>query len=245
MPKGMKIAVIALSAVILLSLAFTAGCIINFNSPGPGSQGPDISLINEAWNIITRNYVEPAKINPTVLSQGAIRGMVNAVEDPYSAYLDPDAYKLSQSDFQGSFSGIGAQVSLNENDQPIIVAPIENSPAERAGIKTGDIILAVNDESTQGLSLTEVVLKIRGPSGTSVKLLLLHEGETSPVELTLVRAQINAPSVTSERRGDIAYIKIRSFSERTNEELNQAFETLDLNTATGIIIDLRANPGEL
>jgi carboxyl-terminal processing protease len=108
---------------------------------------------------------------------------------------------------------------------------------------SSDLILAINDAPTQGKSLTESIMLIRGPSGTSVKLLILHEGESTPIEITLIRAQINSPSVTSERQGDIAYIKISSFSERTNEELNIELTDLDLATAKGIILDLRSNPG--
>ena len=241
MSKRLKTIVISVAILILLALAFLAGCLINPNIST--TQGPNIGLLTEAWNIINRNYVEPDKINATTLNQGAIKGMVDSIKDPYSAYLDPATYKLAQTDYQGSFSGIGAQVTLNQDNQPMIVAPIQNSPAEKAGIRTGDIILAVNDEPVQGKSLTEVVLLIRGPAGTSVKLTILHKDETIPVEITLIRAQINAPSVTYERRGDIAYIKISSFSERTNDELNTALQKLQLETAAGIILDLRMNPG--
>jgi carboxyl-terminal processing protease len=243
MRKNVRIALIIILSILLLGTAFGAGCIISFNTPSGSIQGPNTGLIAEAWGCIIQNYVEPNKIDPTVLNQGAIKGMVDSIKDPYSAYFSPEDFKLTQSDFQGSFSGIGAQVSLNADNQPIIVAPIEGSPAAKAGIRTGDIILAVNDEPTQGKSLTEVVMLIRGPSGTSVKLLILHEGESNPVEMTLTRAQITSASVTSQRKGDIAYIKISSFSERTNEELNTALQNLDLSTAKGIILDLRSNPG--
>jgi carboxyl-terminal processing protease len=94
-------------------------------------------LLNEAWALITGNYVEPGTADATTLNQGAVKGMVQSLNDPYSAYLNPDEYKLSQSDFQGSFSGIGAQVGLNRENQIIIVAPIENSPAARAVSRRG------------------------------------------------------------------------------------------------------------
>lgn len=243
MRKGVKISLVVVVSIILLSLAFVAGRVIKVGIPSPTSEGPDTGLINQAWSIISRNYVEPTKINTTALNEGVIRGIVDALDDPYSAYLDPDTYKLTQSDLQGTFGGIGAHVSLNKDNQPIIVAPIENSPAAKAGIKTGDIILAVDSKSTQGMSLTETVLLVRGPSGTSVMLLILHEGETTPVEITLVRAQINVPSVTYQTEGDIAYVKISEFTERTNDELNVALEALNLKNDTGIILDLRANPG--
>jgi len=117
---------------------------------------------------------------------------------------------------------------LNNANQPVILAPLEDSSAVKAGINTGDVILAVNGKSTQGMSLTEVLLLVRGPSGTTVKLLMQREGETTPVEIDIVRAQINAPSVTYQMIGNIVYINITSFSENTNDQLNGALHALDL-----------------
>jgi carboxyl-terminal processing protease len=169
--------------------------------------------------------------------------MLQALNDPYSAYLTPDEYKLIQSQLLGTFSGIGAQVGLNKDNQPVILAPFQNSPASEAGIRSGDVILAVNGQSTQGLSLTETIPLIRGPAGTTVKLLILHQGETTPVEMDIVRAQINAPDVTYRVMGNVSYIEITTFSENTNDQLNAALQTLDLKDSTGVILDLRDNPG--
>lgn len=243
MPKSIKIIVVVVVSILVLSMAFVAGCIFNLTTSS--AQRPDINLINQAWNVITSNYVEPSKLDSNTLNQGAIRGIVQSIRDPYSAYLDPDAYQVQQSNMQGNFEGIGAQVSLNEENQVIILAPIENSPAANAGIKTGDIILAVDGKSIQGLSLPEAVLLIRGPTGTPVKLRILHSGETTPIEVEVVRAPINASGVSSSMRGNIAYIKIITFNESTNQELQAALESLDLENSTGIILDLRDNPGGL
>ncbi len=243
MPKSIKISLIVITSVLVLSMAFGAGCIFNFTSSS--SQRPDINLINQAWNVITGNYVEPSKLDSNTLNQGAIRGMVQSIKDPYSAYLDPDAYKVQLSNVQGNFEGIGAQVSMNSDNKPIILAPLENSPAAKAGIKTGDIILAVDGKSTQGLSLTETVLLIRGKAGTTVKLQILHSGETTPVEIDVARAPINASGVTSSMRGNVAYIKIITFNESTNTDLQLALESLDLKNSAGIILDLRDDPGGL
>jgi carboxyl-terminal processing protease len=209
------------------------------------SRGPDSRLLNQAWTAITHNYVEPSEANSTILNEGAVKGMVQALNDPYSAYLSPDEYRLTESRLQGTFSGIGAQVGLNNANQPVILAPLENSPAVKAGIKTGDVILAVNGKSTQGLSLTETVLLVRGPSGTIVRLLIQHQGEATPVEIDVVRAQISAPDVTYRMVGNVSYIDISSFSMNTNAQLNSALETVDLKDTTGIILDLRDNPGGL
>jgi carboxyl-terminal processing protease len=242
MRKSVKIALVVVVSVLVLSLAFSAGCILSASSPA-ASSGPDNNLMKQAWDKITANYVVPSKADSTTLNEGAIRGMVQSLNDPYSAYLNPNDYKLTTSDFQGSFSGIGAQVALNKDNQPIVVAPIAGSPAEKAGIKTGDVILAVDGKSTQGLSLTETVLLVRGPSGSTVKLTLLRDGQTTPIEVSIVRAQITSPSVTSQMKGNVAYIKINSFAENTNDAFNAALQSLDLKNSVGIIIDLRDNPG--
>jgi carboxyl-terminal processing protease len=184
-------------------------------------------------------------VTSTMLNQGAVRGMLQSLDDPYSAYLDPQAYQLEQSSAAGSFEGIGAQVGVNKDKQIIITAPIENSPAAKAGIKSGDIILAVDGKSIAGLSLTEVVLLIRGPSGTKVKLEILHEGSDTPEKIGIIRAAISTPSVKYEMRGDILYLRINSFNEQTNNELQTALESVDLKNTTGIILDLRDNPGGL
>ena len=242
MPKSVKISLVVVLSILVLSLAFGAGCVINLNAP---AGGPDTSLLNQAWGVISQKYVNPDNVSSTLLNEGAVRGMLESLNDPYSAYLDPQAYKLEQSDQAGGFEGIGAQVGLNKDGQIIIIAPIDNSPAAKAGIKTGDIILAVNDKSISGLSLTETVLLIRGPAGTTVKLQILHEGSDTPVDIEIVRAPITTSSVSYEMRGNILYLKISSFNEQTNSELETALEAVDLKNTTGIILDLRDNPGGL
>jgi carboxyl-terminal processing protease len=244
MPKNFRIFSIAVLSILLILLVFFVGW-----SAGTGttlfSHRANARLLNQAWTVITQNYVELSVANSTVLNEGAVRGMVQSLNDPYSAYLSPEEYKLAQSGIQGTFGGIGAQVGLNSANQPIILAPLENSPAAKAGIKTGDVILAVNGESTQGLSLTEVVLLVRGPAGTTVRLLIQHEGETTPVEIDVIRAQINALTVIYKMMDSIAYIDISNFNENTNDELNTGLQALDLKDSTGIILDLRDNPGGL
>jgi len=243
MSKIVKILLVLIASVLLLSLAFGMGCILSFNdSP---AQGLDTGLLNQTWAIISRNYVEPDSIDPTSLNQGAIRGIIQSLDDPYSYYLDPETYSLTQSTFQSRFGGIGASVTVNNDKQPVIVAPLPDTPAARAGIKTGDIILAVDDRPTEGLSLTETVLLIRGPVGTPVRVLILREGETTPLEVELVREEINPATVDSEMKENIAYIQITNFYESTGDEVQAALRGLDLNKADGIILDLRDNTGGL
>jgi carboxyl-terminal processing protease len=238
----MKIIIVSLLVTVSLVLSFGAGCILT-REIVPTSDS-HLDVVKEAWDLIFRDYVDQSKLDATKLSQAAIKGMVEALDDPYTAYLDPQSYQLSTSSLQGKFEGIGATVGVRDN-QIIIVAPIPNSPADKAGIRAGDIILGIDGGSTEGLSLEEVALRIRGPKGTSVRVTIQHQGETAPVELEIVRAEIELPSVSFEMRGDIAYIRIYNFSDRTDSELSPVLERLKQEGATGIVLDLRTNPGGL
>ncbi len=241
MPKTLKYFLIAIVAVIVVALSFGAGYMVRSNTLLDDGSG--LSTVDQAWNVIFQNYVEPDIINSDNMSHTAIKGMIAALDDPYSAFLDPEMYQLFDSDLEGTFQGIGAQVNINKNNQPEIVAPLENSPAQKAGIKTGDVILAIDGKSTRGMSLTEVVLSIRGPAGTMVKLTILHQGETEPVDIEVTRAQISQFTVSSEMKGDIGYIKVTQFDAKTNNEFNNSLQEILAQNPTGIIIDLRSNPG--
>ena len=237
----MKIMVLALLLVGLI-LSSGAGCCSVTNIPVPSSSGHGLDVVEEAWDIISQDYVEKDSLDADALSRGAVRGMVEALDDPYTAYLDPETYQLSLSDLQGKFEGIGAHVAMRD-DEIVVIAPIPGSPADKAGIRAGDKILEVDGEPTLGMSLVEAVLLVRGPKGTSVRLLILHEGETEPGEIDIVRAEIELTSVNFEMREDIAYINITHFSGRTDAELSPVLDSLDDEEATGIVLDLRSNPG--
>jgi len=242
MPKTIKIIMITLLLVVSLTLSFGAGCGVDDRTPP--SLGPGLDSIAEAWDVIVNDYVDKDGLDTDALSQAAIKGMHEALDDPYSAYLDAEAYQLSLSDLEGKFEGIGAYVAI-EDEQIVIIAPIADSPAARAGIEAGDIILEIDDRSASEMSLVEAVLYIRGPKSTSVRLLILHQGETEPEEIEITRAEIEVPSVYFEMKGDIAYVNITYFSERTNEELSPVLQSITQEAATGIILDLRSNPGGL
>jgi carboxyl-terminal processing protease len=243
MPKTIKIIMIPLLLVASLTLAFGAGCALDDRTP-PTSLGEGLDNIAEAWDIIINDYVGKDGIDTNALSQAAIKGMLEALDDPYSAYLDAETYQLSLSNLEGKFEGIGAYVAV-QDEQIIIIAPIADSPAAKAGIKAGDIILEIDDRSASEISLVEAVLYIRGPKGTSVELLILHQDESEPEEIEIVRAEIEVSSVYFEMKGDIAYISITNFSERTDEELSPVLQSMTQEAATGIILDLRSNPGGL
>ena len=242
MSKTIKTMMITLLLVVSLVLSFEAGCAVGTSTLSGSDLG--LEVIEEVWDIIFRDYVDQNRLDAGALSQAAIKGVVEALDDPYTSYMDAEAYQMSLSDLEGKFEGIGAYVGIKD-EQLMIIAPIPDSPAAKAGIRAGDRILEIDDSSASEMSLEEAVLHIRGPEGTLVRLLILHEAGIEPEEIEIVRAEIEMSSVYFEMRGDIAYINIYYFSERTNEELAPVLESLSQEGATGIILDLRSNPGGL
>lgn len=225
-----------------LVLSMASGCSSITILTGPDNAGQDLGAVSEAWDIIFEDYVERDSLDAEALRQGAIKGMVEALDDPYTAYLDAETYQLSLSGLEGSFDGIGATVT-RDDDKIIIVEPFPDSPAEKAGIRANDEVLEIDGTSVSEMSLVEAVLLVRGPRGTAVKLLVLHDGETEPVEIEVVRDEIEIASVHFRMIEDIAYIKITDFSARTDDELLSALNSLIQEDARGIIIDLRRNLG--
>ncbi len=209
-----------------------------------GKLPPEFDILAEAWKQLSEDYVDKSKLDPQKLSQGAVKGMIEALDDPYSGYVDPKTKELEMSTFEGKFEGIGAVISIKDK-QLTIVAPIADSPAEKAGIKAGDKILEIDGQPTSKMGLIEATLKIRGSKDTSVRLLILHEGEAEPVEVQIVRSEIKVESVTFEMRGDIAYVRITQFAKSTGGELQGVLEDAIGKGAKGIVLDLRNNPGGL
>jgi len=240
MSKKIKIGVMGLAMLVSLALSFGAGCALQSETATDSEHALDV--VREAWDIIFKNYVERDELDASAMTAGAIKGMVEVLDDPHSAYLEAEVYELSQSRWKGKFEGIGAYVGKEEGNLTII-APIDGSPADKAGIRAGDIILEIDGESASEMSLMEAVLNIRGPTGTRVRLLVLHLDETEPEEIEIVRAEIEVPSVILEMREDIAYIKITNFSERTDSELSRVIQKIGQERASGIVLDLRSNPG--
>lgn len=249
MTKRNKVLLATFAVILLLSLSFGAGfglCRATEESPTQVSRElPDeFNVLYEVWDVLSQDYVnkEALEARAAELSQGAVKGLLEALGDPYTSYLDAETYGMEMSSLRGEFEGIGAEVTMEEG-QLVVVAPIADAPAEKQGIRAGDKILEIDGESTSGTSLMEAVLRIRGPKGTPVRLLVLHEGESEPVEIEIIRAEIEITSVSSKMYDDIGYINISHFTHNTHRELRPVLKDMRRQETEAIILDLRTNPG--
>ena len=239
MSKGMKSILIVLTFIAVIALTFGIGYNLG-RTPADGKEG--LGVVEEAWGLIFRDYVDRDRLDADVLSKGAIEGMVKALDDPYTSYIDAETYKVGMSGLEGEIEGIGAQVGIRE-EKLTIIAPIPNSPADKAGLKAEDVILEIDGVSTAEMSLVEAVLKIRGPKGTSVSLLIQHKDAAGPEEIKIVRETIELSSVALEMKGNVAHLQITHFSRRTATELQATLQEMEQAGAKDIIVDLRGNPG--
>jgi len=200
----------------------------------------------EAYQVIESNYYDPEAADASKLIDGAIRGMVDALGDPYTSYMDPEELKEFQTSLSSSFEGIGTEVTM-QNNRLTVVSPFKDSPAEKAGIRPNDQIITVDGQSIEGLSLHEAVKKIRGPKGSKVELGILRNGLSEPITITVIRDKIPLESVYSSRfqkdGHTIGRLQITSFSENTDERFKAALKNLQAEGIEGLIIDVRGNPG--
>lgn len=200
----------------------------------------ELKAFTQALELIKRNYVE-APDNKELI-QGAIRGMVSSL-DPHSSFMAERAFKEMSMDIKGEFQGVGIQIGI-KNAQLTIIAPIEGTPGDRAGLAAGDKILKINDEWTKDLSIEEAVDKMRGPKNTQVRLLIHREGWDKPKEFAITRDVIKVQSVKKKMlEGDIGYVKITQFQGQTGVELEKALKELEAKGMKKLVLDLRNNPG--
>ena len=208
---------------------------------------PNTDLLLQAWRLIDNHYVDRDAVEQQRLTYGAIAGMVDALGDTgHSTFLTPEMLKQHHSYTAGSFEGIGAQVE-KRGDYVVIVAPMDDSPALKAGLKPGDAIFKVDDEDMTGKSVQDVISKILGPAGTQVKLTIIDMSDGSQREVTLTRAKIVVNNVTwAQVPGTtIAVLRITGFSDGIGEGLKKALTEIKAQNMTGVILDLRNNPGGL
>jgi len=204
----------------------------------------DFDLFWETLDQVQTKYIEQKKLDSKNMYYGAIKGMVASLEDPYTYFLTPEENKQSKNDLEGKFEGIGANLGL-KNNRIIVIAPLKDSPAEKAGVKAGDYIVKVDDKPTRDLTLAQAVSKIRGKKGERVKLTLERNGKEK--EVSIVRDQIKVDSVNLYYFGKAAQLQVNQFGENTNEEwdekINQVVQKIENGQVSGIILDLRDNPG--
>jgi carboxyl-terminal processing protease len=202
----------------------------------------DLTLFNKVFDIIQKEYVD-APTESQSLEFGAIRGLVAGLNDPNSNFMDPEETQAFHDNLAGKFSGVGLELAMREQ-QLTVVTPLSDSPAERAEIKSGDIILAIDDVDTSELTLDEAVNKIRGPAGTVVRLLVERKDAFEAQEFKLTREEINITSVESEVRDDgIGILSINRFGEDTSDAIMNATNSFLSKNVKGIVLDLRGNPG--
>lgn len=205
-----------------------------------------LSKVERTYQLIVEQYVE--KVDPEKLIEGAVEGMINTLDDPYSVYLDRERAEQFNSSLESSFEGIGAEITQTDG-KIIIVAPFKNSPAEKAGLKPHDEIIKVDGEKVSNMDLYDVMGKIRGEKGTKVRLEILREGVKEPLVFEVERDKIPIETVFSKvlNSGDkkIGYIEITSFSRDTGKDFREQLRKLEAEPIDGLIIDVRGNPGGL
>lgn len=247
---------LALLLAVLLILVVGAGAgivldrqvfVAHAQTPTGTSGAPDFQLITEAWNTIQREYVDHSAEQTQPLTYGAISGMVSALGDTgHSTFLSPQMVKSEQDYTQGKFEGIGAEVE-EKNGNVVIVAPIDGSPAQKAGLHAGEAILKVDGNDVSDLPLEQVVSKILGPAGTQVSLTLLDPKTGKTSDITLTRASITINNVTWQKLPGttVAHVRIAGFSQGVSQQLKQALTDMQQQGITAVILDLRNNPGGL
>jgi len=201
----------------------------------------ELKTFSEVLTQVQKSYVDETKVKDLV--QGAIRGMLSTL-DPHSAYMTPDMYKEMQVETKGEFGGVGIQIGVKEN-RLAVIAPIEGTPAYRAGVKSGDFITKVNDETTKDLTLMDAVQKMRGPKGSKVNLTIQREGTPEPLQFILIRDTIKIESVKSKVLDNVGYIRLTQFQESTGRDLSKVLKQFKDQKLQSTILDLRNNPGGL
>lgn len=244
---------------------FTPIVSVEGRTPPPG-QALNMNLFYQVIDRVNQDYYDKSKIDTTKMLYGAISGALASLDDPYTAFFPPKQNTDFKTQLAGQFSGIGAELGTTTDGKISVTAPLDSSPAKKAGIRAGDIIISVDEQSTAGWTLLQAVEKIRGPKGSTVTLNILHDNEKKPVNLKITRDTIVIKSVTSWIKpvvcteslcktdidcadcAEIAYIRLSQFGDKTNDEWTRTVTDIYAkmqkdNNIKGIVLDLRNNPG--
>lgn len=246
----------AIGAILVVVLVFSAGLGVGrLDSSAtsdqavapavPASLPPEFATYTEAWKILHDNYVDPSALDPRTLTYGSVDGLVKAVRDTdHTRFLTPDEVKEEHTSLSGSIVGIGALMST-QSGAAIIQSVIPGGPADRAGLRSGDHVLAVDGTPTDNQDLNTVVKRIRGDAGTTVKLLILHEGDADPAEVSIVREKVTVPAVSWALvpGTTIADLRLEEFSTGSADQVRDAIAAAKKAGATALVLDLRADPG--
>lgn len=235
--------------IFVILIAVSLAAIINFshlNGMKEAYASADdkykaLDTFTQTLGIVESSYVEPLEQKNIIY--GAIKGMLQDL-DPHSTFYTPEEYQSFKVDTKGSFGGLGITIS-KKDDMLVIISPIEDTPADKAGIKPGDIIVMIDGEPTINMSLENAVSKMRGEPGSKIKITVSRKGETKPIDFVMERAIIKIKSVKSAMVDNIGYVRLTQFQENSSNEMTKALEAFDKAGAKGIIIDLRNNGGGL
>lgn len=256
--KITNLLLVASAAVLLFGIGYKLGegksAFMQLNTTSSQKKNVNFDMFWKVWDTLEKKYVDQKKLDQKKMYYGAIKGMVASIEDPYTFFLTPTENKQSKDDLGGRFEGIGAQLGLKDN-RVVVVAPLKNSPAEKAGLRAGDIIVKVDSKPTADMLLTQVVSLVRGNKGTKVTLTVEREGKE--LDFSVMRDTIQVESVETSLNeisrtctgecGRAAYLKLNQFGDGTVDEWEQ--KVAEINTAwknrkiKGLVLDLRDNPG--
>lgn len=242
----MFLLVLTLVAGILLSQMGYIPRVVPAHAAAPSD---DMPVFWEAWHLIRDNYVDRTVLaDPSTLEYAAIRGMAEQLGDTgHTRFLTPEEANGEQEHLDGKFFGIGAYLGVDDQKRPFIISPFDGSPASKAGIRAGDVILQVDGVDVVGMTLDEVVSRIKGDKGTEVTLTILHENATDAVEITIVRDEIKIPAVSWAMipGTDIGFIRISQFSSVADDQLVSALEAIKADGASALVVDVRSDGGGL
>jgi carboxyl-terminal processing protease len=203
----------------------------------------DLDLMWTVWGILDSDYLHDDLLDSEMMVYGAVKGLVNSLDDPYTVFMDPEETEEFSQSLEGQLEGIGAELTVEEG-LLIIVTPLKNSPAEKAGLLPGDVIYKIDEEYAIDMSFFEAIMNIRGEAGTPVTLSIIREGLDEPFDATIIRAEIDIESVTKEvLENDLVYLSVNQFSDTTSVEFGKAIADLILDEPEGLIVDLRYNGG--